>query len=199
MTLFDGLQLVGGHLALDFVNTVEYRAQPEPGDRLTSFGALARWSVAAGLISQAESANLFASGFTRAPRAARAFRSAIGLREALYAVVVARIHGTTCPHGARRVVERRLRIARAAAQLEYDAGKAAYFWHIPIRGTQDVANRLAESANDLLLSLGRVAVRQCGGPKCDWLFVDRSHGGRRLWCQPAKCGNIVRVRRSRAR
>jgi predicted RNA-binding Zn ribbon-like protein len=198
MTFFDGLQFVGGHPALDFVNTVEYRAQPEPGNRLISYEALTRWSVAAGLISQGDSATIFASGFTRAS-AARALGSAIGLREALHAVVVARIRGTACPRDARCVVARRLWIARAAAHLEYDADKATYFWHIPIRSAQDLVHRVAESANDLLLSFGRVAVRQCGGPNCDWLFVDRSHGHRRLWCQPAKCGNIVRVRRSRAR
>jgi predicted RNA-binding Zn ribbon-like protein len=48
-----------------------------------------------------------------------------------------------------------------------------------------------------LLLLGTAAVQQCGGPNCDWLFIDRSHGRRRLWCQPSKCGNLIRVRRSR--
>jgi predicted RNA-binding Zn ribbon-like protein len=199
MKEFDGLRLVGGHPALDLMNTVEYRGEPEPGDRLDSFERLARWSATAGLLSHDELRAVIAPGVARSPRAARALDSAIELREALYALMVAHIRKTPPPRGARRIVERQLRNASAASTLRYADGGPPFSWHIPIHNAEDVAVRLADSANNLLLSLGRVAVHQCSGPICDWLFVDRSHGHRRLWCQPAKCGNMVRVRRSRAR
>jgi predicted RNA-binding Zn ribbon-like protein len=195
---FDGLQLVGGHPALDFMNTVEYRGEPEPGDRLNSFESLARWSATAGLLSQAELARVIAPRSARSSLDTRALNSATELREALYAVVVAHVRKAPLPRGASRIVERHLRNASAASTLRYVAGPS-FSWHIPIHGPVDVAVRLADSANNLLLSLGRIAVHQCSGPNCDWLFIDRSHGHRRLWCQPAKCGNMVRVRRSRAR
>jgi predicted RNA-binding Zn ribbon-like protein len=198
MKVFDGLQLVGGHAALDFLNTVEYRGRPQSGDRLASFEALARWSAAAGLISENDLTAVLASS-ARSPRAARALHSAIELREALYAVVVARIRGTPLPPDASRIVERQLRNARATADLHYEASGSCFAWQIPIQRAGDVVIRLAASADTLLLSIHSVAVQQCQGPQCDWLFVDRSHGHRRLWCQPTKCGNIVRVRRSRAR
>jgi predicted RNA-binding Zn ribbon-like protein len=199
MKVFNGLQLVGGHPAIDLVNTVEFRGEPEPGDRLDSFESLARWSAAAGLLSQAELASVIAPRSAHSSQDGRALNFATELREALYAVVVAHLRKDPLPRGARRIVERHLRNASAASTLRYVAGGPSFSWHIPIHNPLDVAVRLADSANDLLLSLGKFAVHQCSGPNCDWLFIDRSHGHRRLWCQPTKCGNLVRVRRSRAR
>jgi predicted RNA-binding Zn ribbon-like protein len=198
MKEFDGLQLVGGHPALDFMNTVEFRGEPEPGDRLDSFERLARWGAAAGLLSQDELTDVVVPGSARSSRAARALDSATELREALYAIVVAHIRKAPLPRGASRIVERHLRNASAASTLRYADESPPFSWHIPIRTAEDVVVRLAASANNLVLSLGKVAVHQCSGPNCDWLFIDRSHGHRRVWCQPEKCGNVVRVRRFRA-
>jgi predicted RNA-binding Zn ribbon-like protein len=196
---FEGLRLVGGHPALDLLNTVEYRGQLEPGDRLNSFERLARWSATAGLLSQDELTALIVPSSVRSLPASRALDSAIELREAFYAVMVAHIRKAPLPRGASRIVERQLLNANAAATLRYAEDGSPFSWHIPIHGAEDVAVRLADSVNNLLLSLGRVAVHWCSGPNCDWFFIDRSHGHRRLWCQPTKCGNMVRVRRSRAR
>jgi predicted RNA-binding Zn ribbon-like protein len=198
MKEFDGLKLVGGHPALDFMNSVEYRGKPEPGDRLDSFERLARWCAAAGLLSQDELTAVVAPGSARSSRAARALDSATELREALHAIVVAYIRKAPLPRGASGIVERQLRSARAASTLRYSDESPPFSWHIPIRNAGDVVVRLADSANRLVLSLGKVAVHQCSGPNCDWLFIDRSHGHRRVWCQPEKCGNVARVRRFRA-
>jgi predicted RNA-binding Zn ribbon-like protein len=194
---FDGLPLVGGHPALDLLNTVEFRGKQEPGDRLDSIEKLMRWSATAGLLTQDELTRVLIHSDKRSPRAARALDSAMELREALYVVMVAHLRKTPLPRAASRIVERQLRDANAASRLRYSEGEPPFSWHIPIHGPEDVAVRLADSANHLLLSLDRVAVHRCSGPNCDWLFIDHSHGHRRLWCQPNKCGNIVRVRRSR--
>jgi predicted RNA-binding Zn ribbon-like protein len=196
---FDGLPLVGGHPALDFMNTVEFRGFPEPGDRLNSFEELARWSAAVGLLSPEELASITTVRSARSLRAVRALRSATELREALHAVVVAHIRNAAFPRGAGRIVEQHMRSASALSTLQYAEGGSGFSWHVPVYNPEDITARLADSANNLLLSLGSMAVHQCGGPNCDWLFIDRSHGHRRLWCQPSKCGNVVRVRRSRSR
>ena len=198
MTEFDGLKLIGGHPALDFMNTVEYRAEPDPGDRLDSFERLARWCAAAGLVSPDELTGLVIRSFVRSSRATRALNSATELREALYSIVVAHLRKAPLPQAAYRLVEQELRNVSAVSILRYSDDSPAFSWHIPIRNAEDVVARLADSANNLVLSLGKVAVHQCRGPNCDWLFVDRSHGHRRVWCQPETCGNVVRVRRFRA-
>ena len=49
------------------------------------------------------------------------------------------------------------------------------------------------------LETERPRLRACGNRRCGWLFVDRSAGGRRRWCDPSACGNRMKVRRFRAR
>lgn len=42
-------------------------------------------------------------------------------------------------------------------------------------------------------------LRRCASDSCRWLFVDRSPGGRRRWCDMRVCGNRSKVRRHRQR
>ncbi len=46
---------------------------------------------------------------------------------------------------------------------------------------------------------GDERLRLCASDSCRWLFVDRSPGGRRRWCDMKLCGNRDKVRRHRAR
>lgn len=41
-------------------------------------------------------------------------------------------------------------------------------------------------------------VRRCGNPHCSFLFRDTSRNASRRWCDPAICGNLVKVRAFRA-
>ncbi|MDH4988098.1 CGNR zinc finger domain-containing protein [Aminobacter anthyllidis] len=52
---------------------------------------------------------------------------------------------------------------------------------------------LAVSALSLLSAGTMSRLRIC--PNCNWLFVDRSRNGSRLWCDMAVCGNRQKARR----
>ncbi|MBT1159790.1 CGNR zinc finger domain-containing protein [Aminobacter anthyllidis] len=52
---------------------------------------------------------------------------------------------------------------------------------------------LAVSALSLLSAGTMFRLRIC--PNCNWLFVDRSRNGSRLWCDMAVCGNRQKARR----
>src|ERR1044072_2032169 len=92
-----GMRLVGGHLCLDFVNTVGGR-KPNSlvlGDKLTDYSDLVAWSRHSGIITAAEAARLIAES-KRNPTAARAvFRRAIALREALHHIFKAAVMEST--------------------------------------------------------------------------------------------------------
>jgi len=46
-----------------------------------------------------------------------------------------------------------------------------------------------------LVSRGRMdRVRVCANPSCTYMFFDDSRNGRRRWCDPAICGNLMHVR-----
>ena len=45
----------------------------------------------------------------------------------------------------------------------------------------------------------RERVRICGSETCSARFYDRSPAGRRRWCSMARCGNVEKARRHRAK
>ena len=55
------------------------------------------------------------------------------------------------------------------------------------------------AAADLLVTEARGKIRVCGGPRCGWVFVDRSRNGLRRWCQTDVCGAQAKARRYYAR
>ncbi len=42
-------------------------------------------------------------------------------------------------------------------------------------------------------------IRRCGNRSCTWIFYDESRNRSRRWCDPRHCGNLIKVRRHRAR
>lgn len=42
-------------------------------------------------------------------------------------------------------------------------------------------------------------LRMCANEDCQWIFYDQSRAGRRRWCEGRACGNLMAVRRFRAR
>jgi predicted RNA-binding Zn ribbon-like protein len=211
------LSLVGGHPALDLVNTLE-RGVPidgePPYDFLSDTSALLRWTVRVGLISDPE-ANRVSRAWRDDPAAAHAGLAAVrDIREVLHLAMLAAIppaHGGTMGDpgdpaegepiaaGAALVgLHERWSAAAARATLVLDRGdpprvRLAY-------GTVPamlVPDRIAEAALDALLTADLTRVRRCpvaeGG--CGWLFVDQSRNGSRRWCRMADCGSAAKARR----
>jgi predicted RNA-binding Zn ribbon-like protein len=54
------------------------------------------------------------------------------------------------------------------------------------------------SYGELVASGENQPVRVCANPDCTFMFVDESRNQSRRWCEPAACGNLVKVRRHRA-
>jgi predicted RNA-binding Zn ribbon-like protein len=57
---------------------------------------------------------------------------------------------------------------------------------------------IARSFADSLVRGPQGRMKICANAECAWVFVDRTKGNVRRWCNDATCGNRDRVRRSRA-
>ena len=66
-------------------------------------------------------------------------------------------------------------------------------------GWPDALARIAASLAESLAHNPHNRLKICANPGCLWVFVDRTKGNVRRWCNDATCGNRDRVRRSRAR
>ena len=85
----------------------------------------------------------------------------------------------------RRLVER-----QNGLQLECDAVQI---------GWPAALARIAASLAESFSHEPHERLKLCANPGCLWVFVDRTKGNVRRWCNNATCGNRDRVRRSRQR
>ncbi len=58
---------------------------------------------------------------------------------------------------------------------------------------------IAASFAELLAHHDQRRIKQCQNPNCRWVFYDESRNRSRRWCEGASCGNLLKVRRFRAR
>ena len=198
------LPLVGGHPALDLVNTVE-RGVPATGgrplDHLADPPALLRWARRVGLVDDTET-RAVADSWERDPGSGRAALAAVrDVREALHVALLAAI-GVDPPGDRADAALERLRDRWAAAtahsRLELDPERAAAA-RLTV-GTEPgsvIADRVAAGAVEMLRDAQLARLRRCppdaGG--CGWFFLDRSRNGSRRWCRMADCGTTVKARR----
>jgi len=172
-------EAIGGHLALDLLNTVSWRLDPgRTVDRLPDGAALARWAEFVGLEIRSQVTDESAAEVR-------------GLRERIYRVVhplavggqpvaadVARLHRQLLGGLGRAEVRSLMPLELAATSLPDELALAA--WRLLDR---EVSRRL----------------RQCRAGDCGWLFLDRTKNASRVWCSSADCGNRTRAQRHYAR
>lgn len=85
---------------------------------------------------------------------------------------------------------RRLGHVAGAYRLEEQPQRRDWAW---------VAAEVAGSAAKLLADDEPSRLKVCANPSCTWMFIDRSRNASRRWCEAEICGNLIKVRRFRAR
>jgi predicted RNA-binding Zn ribbon-like protein len=198
------VRLVGGHPALDLVNSVAPRlpAGGEHVEFLPGPAEMLAWAHRAGVVDQAGMTAVEAAWAAHPGGGMPAWRALLDIREALYDALIARLDerapGTTDSAAAmeRLVLHWSAAAARSALVPPVERGAAARL----VVGTVPalvVPDRLAFLAVELLRTVDLVQVRVCplaeGG--CGWLFLDRSRNGSRRWCSMEDCGAQAKARR----
>jgi predicted RNA-binding Zn ribbon-like protein len=170
---------IGGHLALDLVNTVSWRLEPgRTVDRLLDGAALVRWAAFAGVELRSAVTGETVADVRR-------------LRERVYRVVQPLAVGAE-PAATDLASLRRLLLGVV--------GRAEVTSVMPLElAAVSLPDELALAAWRLLEREDARRLRQCRASDCGWLFLDRTKNGSRVWCSSADCGNRTRARRHYAR
>lgn len=200
----NGFELLGGHLALDFANTLEDRGTADERERLTGFAALVDWALAAGAVDRRQAADLRAYADWAPGSAADVLGRARALREAIYPVAAAMAAGAVPAPGALAALNDALAPLMGATRLGESPlggspGGLAPVWGGDPDALERVLWPVARAAFELLSGAGAGRLRQCAGADCRRLFLDRSKNGSRRWCAMSDCGNLAKARRHRAR
>lgn len=174
------LPVVGGHLALDFANTVDNPLGPTRHDHLGDYDDLLAWSERAGTL---------VTGSPRPRKPGEVLGRAHELRDVLNDVFGAAADRTG--DVAERWPALRPFVARAIAAAALDDQMR---WSWPIRDDPAaMLHPVAVAAAELLTGPDLRLVKRCSG--CPWLFVDRSRNHSRRWCDMADCGTVEKMQR----
>jgi predicted RNA-binding Zn ribbon-like protein len=192
--------LIGGHLALDFLNSI---ATPKdvPVEWLRNGRDLIDWLEQAKVIAADVAGRFRASKEQRAldgvAGKAREFRDwlrefvhrhigkplAAGAAKALGPLNELLAGDTSYPMVEAAGGEQALRLRRVRR------------WDSP----EELLHPVAEAAADLICSVEFRLIRACEGSVCSLLFLDRTKAHGRRWCSMAVCGNRAKAAAHRAR
>ena len=187
------IELVGNHPALDVVNTVSWRLDPDRTiDRLSDPLALLRWAGFAGLLTS-DQVSAFAAEIASEPGLGRrVLRQVRDVRERLYAVV----HLVAAGRAAREDDVAALWSLVAGAFTRTRASRVLPLRpQVPLETVRELPAAVALVAWELLQTDPAGRLRQCDDDACGWLFLDRTKNASRRWCSSADCGNRAKVRR----
>jgi predicted RNA-binding Zn ribbon-like protein len=188
-------QLVGGHPALDFVNTLDWRFRSSgPQELMNTYDDLLRFTKECGLLNDSEVRQLRAT----APVSRRILAASKRFREVLATVVYSTVEGRPPSDDSLRRLSSFINRAQDARVLDWRQGRLTWTWrenHGP--SCELPLWRLSIEAATLLASEQNANLRACGNAECRWLFLDTSKSHSRRWCDMKLCGNRLKVRRFR--
>lgn len=191
------MRIVGGDLALDFLNT---RSGPPTGqpddDILRGYPDLVAWARQVALLDEQAAAALDRSARADPAGAQAAYEQALRVRDHLDHLFQAIARGGR--PAPRHLTSLRDHAAAALAHGELRPHADGFRWDWPDH--HDLRRPLwpvAHAAAALLTTGPLDRVKGCAG--CRFLFVDESKNRSRRWCAMRDCGTTAKIRRYVAR
>ena len=174
------LPIVGGHLALDFANTVDDPEGPERYDHAGTYAELLGWSVRIGVLTPDGAAErsmrqVSTLSSARLPRRAHALRRIlIGAFDEIVMINSGEPAGRERPVPLARWADLRPFVADATAHAELVRDDSMYQLTWPETCQPDAMLwPIALAALELLTSPQLSRIEE-GAPGCPWLFLDQS-------------------------
>lgn len=195
------LPLVGGHRAIDLVNTVSPRLPTAGQDHLASPDDLLVWALRTRTVEDDELAAVSEAWKASPAAAGRALSTVKDIREALGTVLGSLVGSTEAPAGTDEALEFLARQWASAAGrtglMLGGVGLAAAHLAVGLVPVLLVQDRVAYAAVELLVDVDLAHLGTCpvehGG--CGWLFIDNSKNKTRRWCAMDACGAEAKARR----
>jgi predicted RNA-binding Zn ribbon-like protein len=186
-------KLVGGHPALDFINTVQNWTVSEPHDYLSEFADATRFGEAVGLLTRTDDLRLR----PRMPHFELArLRELRALLKRIFQMQLSGQAPSNMDLG-----ELSANLGEAARSTRLKATRTHRSHRVPVireitaenAGDALLRLRIVEAAVALLVSDAIRKVKSC--PTCGWFFLDVSKNQSRRWCSMDTCGAVAKARR----
>jgi len=199
------MKLVGGDLCLDFVNTVGGRTPADStgsrvlADKLAGYGDLLAWARHTQSVAETDARRLARLAEDRPREAASVLGRALALREALHRTLRALMLDRRPEPTDLSLLNTEIAEARGREVLAPFRDGLRWEWPDSGGRLESPLWPVVRAAAALITSGDLSRLRECGGERCGWLFLDRSRNRSRQWCTMEDCGNVSKVRRFRRR
>lgn len=180
-------QLVGGHVVLDFVNSVHDWTAAEPREYLPTYAEALRFAVATGVLAAAESRRLAGT------RSIRELQQLHALRARLERMLRALVAGAPPRRDDLVALVRDAADSARAVRLRDRGGRLERSIDPAHAGIRTLRWRLVDAAVALMTSGLLEQLKSC--PSCGWFFLDTSKNRSRRWCSMSACGSHAKSRR----
>jgi predicted RNA-binding Zn ribbon-like protein len=190
------MEHVGGHAAVDFVNTLGGLPEDPDDEYLHGYADVVAFVADAGLVGTASAERLVRAAARRAAPARAALDDVLRLRDVLDRVLRAHLDGRPPRPRDADALRDAYRDALSTAALQPVDDRFRWTWPANPTPLELPLHLLAGQAVDLLRDGGLDRLSRCG--HCRWLFLDTSRSRNRRWCSMSACGSVVKMRRYRA-
>jgi predicted RNA-binding Zn ribbon-like protein len=187
--------LLGGHIVLDFMNTVGDHLSTQPSEGLHSYADLALWAGHAGVITREHGARLIELSREQADAAEDALLRATHTRDVIYRLLMSVIWKQPPFETDMVAFNQLLKTAPTRTHIIHADDRYEWRFSSEIESLDDVLWRLVWAAADLLTSDRLAQVKVCENGECGWMFLDTSRNQARRWCSMADCGNRAKAKR----
>ncbi len=212
-TAGERFEFIGGHLALDFVNTLGGRRGGSTRELMDTYADLVTWGLGASIVTPEEAEHLLQAALLHPVHAVAVLERAHRLREAIYALVAARMRNDAAQSTNLAALNSELAQSLVHRRVTTGATGMAWTWDWraegvtgdsdgqgnPILVLDGVLWPVAVAAADLLTIHNHPPLRECASDACSWLYLDTTRNHSRRWCDMKGCGNQAKVRRYRQR
>jgi len=192
MNTWSPAEFIGGHPALDFLNTVNDTGKSRNQSKIADWASFTGWCVESKMFNSAQLDSIAGTTF---PSAHDPLLNKVHIiREHAYCAFTAIIDGDEKALDAIAPLQEELLVAMSRAKLSVEHGQT--YWSVNSENNLWLEDAFALSIDDLMRSEGFPKIRQCG--RCTWLFLDKGRGRGRRWCTMSKCGNREKTKRFRS-
>ena len=183
----------GGHLALDFVNTCEFRIGAGREEMFLDITDFLTWCRGVGLSPENGAISMGQVNSDDIERVR-------DLRDLLARLFDSAIDQKTAATSDIRVLNRIMQKAYANTEVCW-TGEGYSRQDIDDLALVDrLLSKITRDAIDLLVGPNAKMIARCQDDRgCGWLFIDKSRKGNRRWCSMRECGNHAKIRTLRSK
>lgn len=189
------LNLVGGRVCLDFINTADWHGCDRIVEHLNGYRDLVLWGGHALGLGKGEIEALLNESTNHPLVATKVYNKSLVLRKALLQIFDTILRQETPAQKNLDIFNGVLSKTMAHLELALISREFSWRWKKTGGNLDRVLWPVVRDAADLLTSEQLQRVSRCADDRCGWLFLDTSRNRSRRWCDMKDCGNRAKVRR----